>query len=234
MSTDFKSKIIILSLLVSNFITTYFIAFLITKFFTPWSIPMSPAWWMAGINAISILLWTSAAKPLPKFSASDAIAKMHKFKVSPVAATFDMIWLSILYWPITISVLYQAVKYRARRVLVIRFSKKQFYTIALNKKEIQRNKGKGISEQDIDNYFVEYGKEYLVKDSESLSYLLIQYKPDTILKSFGYLNGFTEEKHVFTFLGVGRCPLKAKAAEELDMDYSDVTDNDVAKHIAYI
>ena len=119
-------------------------------------------------------------------------------------------------------------------MLVIRFSKKQFYTIALNKKEIQRNKGKGISEQDIDNYFVEYGKEYLVKDSESLSYLLIQYKPDTILKSFGYLNGFTEEKHVFTFLGVGRCPLKAKAAEELDMDYSDVTDNDVAKHIAYI
>lgn len=182
---------------------------------------------------MALTVWCVSLKALPRTKVNDAITKVRMFK--SWHGLGHMTFVLLMCWPRVVEAVYKGYKYREVRAIAIRLSESKMFSISLNLDNYEQHNGLGVSPEDLKDYMVLHDNEYLFKNDEALSYMLVKYSTVTILKSFGFFDGLDNNKT--TFLGIfgpRECPLMAKAANELGETYDMQTPQSVSARIFFI
>lgn len=189
------------------------------------------------VFAMALIVWGLVGKFSPTTTVSDSVITVRHLNTLP--GIVRAMRIILLFWPLAVIALYKGYKYRELKVVTIWFGKSRMFGITLAKDRYEQHKDLGVSEDDIKEYMVLHNNEYLFKNDEALSYMIIKYHTSTILRSFGFLGGL-DPNPVASFsigrwlVGPDECPLIAKTANELGETYAMQTPQSVCDRIVFI
>jgi len=227
---------IILLISWANVWSSYFLVGLIAELAWPLLGYLSTDIYAMSSYVVALAIWLIGFKVLPRVSIPEALGKTRRLQNARVL--MHTLALTVMFWPMLAQVIYKSIRYRKVRGLGATFGSaytSKYYTVTLNADRFQIPvNGVGLTKADLNEYmFLDHG-EYLIKDSETLTYLLVSHSPIEIAKSFGYFGGHKDISSGLSLFDFVRCPLRAEAARCLMQTYDETTEAVVSKYLHFL
>ena len=194
--------------------------------------------WQKWTLVPNVIVWIVTFSIMSELKVGHAVGQVKNIKSLNLRKTLSGFWLlarlTLLFWPLAVKTLYLGIKYNKSLIIATNFGKgKVRHNIRL-KQANYREHSKGVTKEDIKEHFILTTNEYIFKDRESLSYLLLKYNLVTILKSFGYLHAFEDHKPLSATFGISMCPLERHVCDQLDIMPNNLKDSDVIDCLEFV
>ena len=220
----------------ANVWSLYFLVGMIVELACPPLGYLSTNTYVISSYGVALAIWLTGFKVLPTVSITEAVGKVRRLQNTRVM--LYTLAITVMFWPMTAQLIYKAIRYRKVRGFGATFGSvytSKYYTVTLSANWFQPPvEGVGLTKEELDEYMLLDQGEYIIKDSEALTYLLVSHSPNEIAKSFGYFGGHGDDDTGLSLFDFVKCPLRAEAANCLGQSYDETTEDEVSKYLHFI
>jgi len=236
-----RNKLIVFVVACANVWVTFCIGYILYHaiFKQSFQLPFENNFLPTMATSVACVVWVFSFKIIPDITISDGVGKYKsitqvKHPGRALIAIMQMIRMLIIFVPVPIA--YLAVGIRNRKCCCIMADLRvNRYTIELRKANLKHDNDNYITQEDFEEHFVCDNKgACIIKNTDSLTYLLLTYNKENILRSFGYLEerDFNNIPRYLLSMFDAPCPVTRKIQHETGQE--DLTVDQVLNYVKFI